>query len=135
MSSASRITRINTLIQHEVAQQLYRVVNDPGYDPAAVTVTHVFTSSDLRHSRVLVSIRGDEARQRQLLGIIARHRGELRSLVGRHVVLKYTPQISFELDPSIAQGDHVLGLISRMEDEHPEWKGGGPAPEGGEPAT
>jgi ribosome-binding factor A len=120
--SASRITRINTLIQHEVAQQLYRVVNDPGYDPAAVTVTHVFTSSDLRHSRILVSIRGDEPRQRQLLNIIQRHRGELRSLLGKHVILKYTPQISFELDPSIAQGDHVLDIIRKIEDEHPDWR-------------
>lgn len=121
--SASRIARINTLIQHEIAQQLFRVINDPDYDAAAVTVTHVFTSSDLRHSRILVSIRGDDVRQRQLLSIIQRHRGELRSLLGRHVVLKYTPQISFELDASIAQGDHVLDLIRRMEDEHPEWRG------------
>jgi ribosome-binding factor A len=120
--SVSRITRINTLIQHEVAQQLYRVVNDPGYDSAAVTVTHVFTSSDLRHSRILVSIRGDEPRQRQLLNIIQRHRGELRSLLGKHVILKYTPQISFELDPSIAQGDHVLDIIRKIEDEHPDWR-------------
>lgn len=120
--STSRITRINELIQHEVAQQLYRVVNDPGFDPAAVTVTHVFTGTDLRHSKVLVSIRGTPERQHELLKIILRHRKELQAVVGKNVILKYTPQLSFELDPSLAQGDRVLGLISKLEDEHPDWR-------------
>lgn len=131
--STSRITRINELIQHEVALQLYRVINDPAFDPAAVTVTHVFTGSDLRHSKVLVSIRGEPDRQHELMRIIHAHRRELQSVVGRQVVLKYTPQLSFELDPSVAEGDRVLGLISQLEDEHPDWRkpvpGADPAPE------
>ncbi len=130
--STSRITRINELIQHEIALQLYRVINDPAFDPAAVTVTHVFTGSDLRHSKVLVSIRGTPERQRELMGIIQHHRRELQGVVGRHVVLKYTPQLSFELDPSLAQGDRVLGLISQLEDEHPDWR---KPPEPTEPAS
>jgi ribosome-binding factor A len=120
--STSRITRINELIQHEVAQSLYRVVNDPAFDPAAVTVTHVFTGSDLRHSKVLVSIRGTPERQQELLRIILAHRRDLQAVVGKQVILKYTPKLSFELDPSLAQGDSVLGLISRLEDEHPDWR-------------
>lgn len=120
--STSRITRINEMIQHEVAQQLYRVINHPSFDPAIVTITHVFTGNDLRHSRVLVSVRGDLARQHQILGIIQGHRREFQAVVGKNVVLKYNPQLSFELDPSLAAGDQVLGLISKLEDEHPDWR-------------
>ena len=127
--SSQRILRINQLIKQEVAETLYRVMNDTGFDMAAVTVTRVQTSNDLRHARVYVSIRGDEAAQERMLHQICRHRGEIRAAVGKHVVIKYTPHISFELDKSIALGSQVLDTIFRIEQEHPEWKDTPPIPE------
>jgi ribosome-binding factor A len=35
--------------------------------------------------------------------------------------MKYTPQLAFELDESIAKGDDVLSIIAEMEEQHPEW--------------
>lgn len=118
---SNRLVRVNELIQHALAGLLYRVVNDPGYNAALVTITHVITSSDLRHSRVLVSVNAPPAKQQEILNILRRNRGELQHEMSREVILKYTPHISFELDQSLAQGDHVLGLISKLEAEHPDW--------------
>lgn len=117
--SIDRLTRVNQLLKQEIAESLFRVINDPGADIASVTVTRVETSSNLRNTRVFVSIRGDEARQQRLLNLIKSHRKDIQGNIARHVVLKYTPHVNFELDHSIEQGDRVLNLLAHLEDEAP----------------
>lgn len=112
---ADRITRVNELIRRELGIQLYRVVNRPDFDAAAVTFTHALTAVDLRSCRVLVSIRGDAEKQARLLGILKKHRGEFQEAIHKHVVLRYTPQLHFVLDHSVEEGDQVLALLHRME--------------------
>ena len=127
--TTQRLVRINQLLQQEVAEQLYRIVNDENFDMSAVTVTHVVTTSDLRHARVFVSIRGDDETQKKMLRQLISHRHEVQAAIAKDVVMKYTPQVSFELDKSIAKGDHVLKLISDLEAEHPDWPTKPPEPE------
>ena len=127
--ASHRIDRVNELIHHSMAGLILRHVNNPGFNPAAITITHVFTGADLRHSRILVSINAPPDQQHKMLGILKHNRGMLQHEMSREVILKYTPHISFELDQSLAQGDHVLGIISKLEEEHPEW------PERPEPTT
>lgn len=119
---SKRLVRVNELIQHEVAGQLFRVMNDQGFDVSAVTVTGVETTPDLRSAKVLVSIRGTDEQKQTMMQQIAAHRKEIQEIVGENVILKYTPRLTFELDPSIARGDHVLQLIARLEEDNPEWK-------------
>jgi len=115
------MTRINQLLKQEVAEQLFRIMHEPGFDISACTVTRVLTSSDLRHARVMISVRGTPEQQQAALNQIAAHRKELQDIINRRIEMKYTPHLSFELDESIAKGDSVLALIAEMEEEHPEW--------------
>ena len=117
--SIDRLTRVNQLLKQEVAETLFRVVNDSNADMGAVTVTRVVTSSNLRRARVFLSIRGTEEAQNHLFGIVLSHRKAIQHAVARDVVLKYTPQIFFELDHSIEEGDHILELITELEEEQP----------------
>ena len=119
--STDRMLRVNELIRQEVAGFLFREINEPGFDLSAVTVTQVITSSNLRQAKVLVSIRAEPETQQSMLHCLRRHRVPIQEMIGKNVIMKYTPQLHFELDPSIAKGDHVLGLISEMESKHPEW--------------
>ena len=116
-----RIERVNELIHHALASLILRHVNDPGFNPALVTITHVITSPDLRGSRVLVSINAPPEGQFKMLGILKHNRGMLQHEMTKTVILKYTPHIHFDLDQSLAQGDHILGIISKLEAEHPDW--------------
>jgi ribosome-binding factor A len=113
---ADRITRVNELIRRELGLQLYRVVNRPDFDPAAVTFTHALTSVDLRTCRVLVSVRGDPAEQERMLCVLKRHRVEFQAAIRDNIVLRYTPHLHFVLDHSVAQGDHVLHILQHMEE-------------------
>jgi ribosome-binding factor A len=118
--AVDRLARINQLLRQEVAEQLFRVMNEQGFDMAAITVVRVDTSANLRHARVYVSIRGDAQQQQRMLRQLSHHRHEIQSLIGRHVVMKYTPQLEFVLDESIAQGDRVLQVIAEIEAKTPE---------------
>jgi ribosome-binding factor A len=113
---ADRITRVNELVRRELGIQLYRVVNRPDFDPAAITFTHALTSVDLRSCRVLVSIRGELPEQERMLSILKKHRVEFQNAIHQNIVLRYTPQLHFVLDHSVAQGDQVLHLLQRMEE-------------------
>ncbi len=120
--SSQRIERINEMIRQNVAASLYRVINDPKFDHSAVTVMRAITSPDLRNSRVFVSIRGAPEQRKALFHTLLHHRKELQAGLSKHVVMKYTPHLNFELDESVERGGHVLDIIQKLEAEHPDWK-------------
>ena len=111
------------------------MINHPDFNAAVVTVTHVVTSHDLRHARVFVSINAPPAEQQRMMGLLRRARVELQSELAQEVILKYTPQLIFELDESLAKGDHVLGLIAGIEAQHPDWRDQEEEKDGEEPKT
>jgi ribosome-binding factor A len=115
--SIDRLTRVNELMRREIGESLLRLIPDAGGDASTVTVTHVITSKDLRVARVLVSVRGTPAEQEKTLGQLRRWRTEIQRRVNKDLTLKYTPRLQFQLDSSVADGDRVLQLLARMEEE------------------
>jgi len=109
-----RLTRVNELLRREIGSVLFRLFDPHAFDLAAVTVTRVVTSSDLRAARVLVSIRGHEGERQRMLGQLERHRPEIQRHIAETVILKYTPRLTFVLDSSIELGDQVLDLLDHL---------------------
>ena len=114
--SVDRIERVNALIKREIGESLFHIMNNSDFDLAAVTVTHVVTSRNLRTARVLVSIRGDEEKKTRMLGLLRRRRPEIQRLINRDLTLKYTPKLHIDLDRSIEGGDHVLDILTHLDD-------------------
>jgi ribosome-binding factor A len=112
---SQRIIRINELLKQELATVLYREMAGESFDFAAVTVTRVETSPDLRQARVFVSVRGDEVSAARVFRRLHGHRARLQDLCHRAIKLKYTPVFRFERDLAIAKGDRVLAMISELE--------------------
>jgi len=129
---SQRMIRINELLKQELATVLYREMAGESFDFAAVTVTRVETSPDLRQARVFVSVRGDEVSAARVFRRLHGHRARLQDLCHRAIKLKYTPVFRFERDLAIAKGDKVLAMISEMEpagtDEMPPDDGDDPPP-------
>ena len=95
--ASNRLTRVNQLLQREIAGGMYKVINVEGFDMSLVTITRVFTSPDLRHARVLVSIRGKDEEVREHLNLLKKFRVDLQQEVFSKVTLKYSPRFRFEL--------------------------------------
>ncbi len=113
--SVDRLERVNALIKREIGESLFRIINEDSFDMAAVTVTHVVTSRNLRTARVLVSIRGTEEQKKQMLSLLHKHRPEIQRAINRDLTLKYTPKLHFDLDRSIQSGDHVLDILAHLD--------------------
>jgi len=113
--STDRIVRVNALLRREIAEALFRIMTESNFDLAAVSITHVVASRNLRNARVLVSILGHENDRETMLNVLRRHRAEIQSLINKDLILKYTPCLTFELDTSVEQGDRVLDLLAHLD--------------------
>lgn len=105
------------MLKREIGQSLFHVLDDPGVDLSAITITHVIAGQNLRNARVLVSIRDHQSERRRILGILRKNRGKMQEIINRNLTLKYTPCLSFELDTSVEKGDHILQVLSQIEQE------------------
>lgn len=123
--SIDRLTRINELLKREIGDLLFRVVHENNFDLAAVTITRVVTSRNLRQARVLVSIREHQGERERMLALLRRHRAEIQQRINTDITLKYTPCLTFELDTSLEEGDRVLNLIATLEKTNPALPNGG----------
>lgn len=115
--SVDRMVRVNALLRRVIAEAMYRVMTEEGFDIASVTITGVDTSTTLRTARVRVSIREHVADRQSMLRLIRKHAPQIQDIVHREVILKYTPKLDFVLDDSIEKGDHVLEVLHQMEEE------------------
>jgi len=126
-----RVDRINGVLRQEISQLLSRQIKDPRLN-AVVTITQVETASDLRTARVFLSVMGDqETREKALEGIQSAATFLRRELRGR-LTLRYTPFLTFVLDDSLENADHLLRLMDRIHEESPpeESQAGGRSYEG-----
>ncbi len=111
-----RVDRINGVLRQEISQLLSRQIKDPRLN-AVVTITQVQTSNDLRTARVFLSVLGDrETREKALEGIQSAATFLRRELRDR-LTLRYTPFLTFLLDDSLENADHLLRLIDRIHEE------------------
>ncbi len=114
---ALRVERVAEQMKKEIARILRDELKDPRLEAGLVSVTGVELSSDLRYARVYVSVYGDEAQKREVMGGLARATGFVRREIARRLPLRYTPEITFKFDASIAHGDHINRLLARVKAE------------------
>jgi ribosome-binding factor A len=108
-----RLQRVNDLIREEISELLIHEVRDPRLG-GLLSVTEVVTSPDLRHASVYFSVMGTEEEKRQAEKGLEAASGFLRRGLGERLSLRYTPELSFELDDSIERGSRLLELIKEV---------------------
>ena len=119
--ASNRIGRINEEIRAELSDIL-RSVKDPRVSQAMVTITHVDTTSDLRYARVYVTAL-ERTGEKDLMRGLKSAAGFLRRELGSRLNLRYTPELQFIADDSIAYGAHILEILrdpNQVKPENPE---------------
>jgi ribosome-binding factor A len=113
------IDRINDDIRRVLAERL-RDVKDPRIQQGSmITVTHTDTTNDLRYCKVYLSVLGDYDAKEMKKGLKSVS-GWLRRELGNSLNLRYTPELTFEMDDSIAHGAYINRLINDLEINHEE---------------
>jgi ribosome-binding factor A len=111
-----RTDRVGALLQSALSELLLRGVKDPRVGMA--TITGIKLSPDLKHARVYVSTHGgDAAHARMLATGLASARTYLQSQAGRRLGLRFTPELRFEIDPSIGAAERLEQLLREVDAE------------------
>jgi ribosome-binding factor A len=110
-----RLERVNELLKHEIGEIIRREFNIS--QTGLVSVNAVETSGDLRSAKVFISILGKPDQQKLALRLIEEKRALIQSQIGRAVILKYTPTLSFLMDDTIEKANRVLQIIDEIERE------------------
>ena len=116
--ASNRIGRINDEIQKELSD-LMRNVKDPRVSGTLLTITHVDTTSDLRYARIYVSAM-DRTDEKDFLKGLKSASGYLRRELGQRLNLRYTPELQFFPDDSVAYGAHILDVLNHVKPANPE---------------
>ena len=111
--STLRLQRVRELLKRAIGEIIRREL--PIDQTGLITVNDVGVSSDFRSATVFVGIVGNAAQKKTGVAVLERERKRIQSLLGKAVVLKYTPQLRFVADDSIERGNKILKIIDELE--------------------
>src|SRR2546423_1030685 len=113
-----RHLRVRELLKREIGEAIRREIRVE--TAGLITVNDVELAGDLRQATAFVSILGDAEQQRTGIAMLRKNQKRIQGLVAKAVILKYTPQLRFVIDDSIARGNKVLEIIEEIERTLPE---------------
>ena len=112
-----RLERVRELLKREIGEIIRREV--PVSEAGLITVIDVNVSSDLHSATVYCGVLGSAEQQKKALSQLNHHRKRIQGLMGKAVILKYTPQLRFMIDGSVEHGNKVLKIIDELEHTTP----------------
>lgn len=112
-----RIQRVRELLKQEIGEAIRREfhVSEAGL----ISVNDVDVAGDVRSATVFISILGNAEQQKRGFQLLTEHRIRIQGMIGRSVVLKYTPTLKFVFDDSIVRGNRVLQILDELEKNAP----------------
>jgi ribosome-binding factor A len=110
---SQRQLRVGELIRRTLSDVLMRGdIHDPDLNRLSVTVGEVRTSPDLKVATAYVLPLGGEG-QEDVIGLLARNKGELRRIIGKKLELKYAPDLRFRIDETFDKMDETRRLFEQ----------------------
>lgn len=105
--------RLAEAMKKEISDILHSEIKDPRV--GFVTITMVDVTPDLRYAKVYASVMGNEDQKKATGEVLNRAAGYIRSEVGRRIRLRYTPELTFQLDNSIERGARLIKLMEEVK--------------------
>jgi ribosome-binding factor A len=106
-----RLERVNEVIRRELSEIVRREVV---FDAPLVTIQSADISPDLKSCHIYVSVIGNEAQKQAVIIRLLDKRKQLQQMLMKRVVLKYTPQLHFEIDHALERGDRVIQIMEEI---------------------
>jgi ribosome-binding factor A len=113
MANPRRRERLASVIEEVVSELLQREIKDPRV-AGLTSITRVDVTADVRQAKIYVSVMGDEATRQGTVRALEHAAGFIRTKLGEELTIRHVPAITFQLDRSLEQGDHVLALLNEM---------------------
>ena len=115
-----RQLRAGELVRHALVEILREEeIHDEDLHGVSITVTEVRCSPDLRHATVFVEPLGaglgDATKVGPAVAALNRHSKFLRGSLGKHIDMKFTPDLRFLHDESFNEAARIDALFMRPE--------------------
>lgn len=117
--SYQRIDRISEEVRREVDRIIREELNDPRVT-GTFSVTRAEVTRDLRYAKIYVSVLEDDKRE-DLLKALKSAAGYIRRALGKGIIIRSAPELSFVSDQNIAYGVHIAQVLAeaqKNEGEH-----------------
>src|SRR5262249_55713268 len=115
--SSRRIAKVAEALRECISTTVLFGLKDPRVKNVTVLGTEV--SPDLRSARVYVSVLGDEKTQALSMHGLRAARGFIQSKIAERLELRYTPVLTFVLDPGIKRSAQASAIIREALAESP----------------
>jgi ribosome-binding factor A len=112
-----RLLRVRELLKREIGEAIRREL--PVEQAGLVTVNDVDISGDLKNAKVYLGLLGNTEQKKIAVDLLNKQRVRIQALVGKSVVMKFTPRLRFVVDGSIDRGNRVLQIIEELEKTQP----------------
>ena len=113
--SYQRIDRISEEVRREVDAIIREQLHDPRIK-GTFSITRAEVTRDLRYAKIHVSIL-EEADRAPMMAALKKAAGFVRHELGRRMIIRYAPEILFELDHNIEYGVHIATHLKQVQPE------------------
>ncbi len=107
-----RLERVNEVIKRELSEIVRREVV---FAAPLVTIQSADVSPDLKSCIIYISVIGNEEQKKDAIARLLEKRKDLQQMMMKRVVLKYTPQLKFEIDHALERGDRVMQILDEID--------------------
>jgi ribosome-binding factor A len=107
-----RQRRVAEAIHRELSLLLMREVRDPRLSD--VTITEVRVTPDLLIAHIYFTVLGDSEAEKEALAALEHAGGFLRTQLAAQVRLRFAPELTFEVDKSVAYGRRIEELLDQI---------------------
>ena len=108
--SYQRIDRIS----EEVRREVDAIIRDELHDPrisGTFSVTRADVTGDLRYAKIYISVLEDDKRD-ELMAALKNAKGFIRRALGKRMIIRYTPELTFVSDKNIEYGVHIAKVLA-----------------------
>lgn len=116
--ASTRQNKVRQLLKQEVSDIIRREIKDPRL--GFLTVTDAEITADLKHSKVYVTILGDEQERKQSMDVLKHAQHFIRQEFGKRVRMKILPDIQFFYDESVDRGVRIFELLEEIKRDDQE---------------
>ena len=125
-----RLERVRELLKRELGEIIRREL--PLAEAGLITVNEVGVAPDLKSATVFVGVIGTPEQRKKAANLLEKESKRIQGMIGRAVVLKYTPHLKFVIDEAIERGNRVLEILEEIEKTSPPASGDSTQPRANE---
>ena len=110
--NSNRMDKINEELKRELSIIIDNNLKNPNIT-GMISVTKVKTSPDLKYAKVYISLLNCKNKKDTLDGL-KNASGFMRSEIAKRINLRYTPELSFEIDDSMEYGNRIDNILKEI---------------------